>query len=817
MRITIATLLFSLCLSSALAQIKQGEIIQHDKNGSPKLIKFRDTKVPDDLGSINQILRTQFKTPAQSQFTRKGEAKFEHGLKSEKLQQYYKDVKVEFAIFSTVSQEGRLKSINGKYISIDNLDTNPSISEADALQYALSYIGASEYAWQNNDKESIIKRLQKSETATYYPQGELVIIEKNRYSDKPVPTLAYKFDVYATYPMSRKYYYVDANNGEIIFTNTILKHVEGLATTMYSGNRNIETQQTGGQFRLHDTSRGSGVTTFNNFNQTSHTNTDYLDNNNTWTAAEYDNANGDNAGLDAHWGAMMTYDYFSQVHNRNSIDNSGFELINYVNSNLAGWGFVNSDNAFWDGSVMTYGMGTSLDPLVSLDIIAHEIGHGLEDNTSGLIYEREPGAINEGLSDIWGAMVEFHAAPEKDTYIVGEDIGLSFRSMSNPKLRNDPDTYGGTFWLNPDCGTPNNGNDQCGVHTNSGVLNHWFYLLAEGSASTDEINDNSDTFSIAGIGKTKAAKIIFRAQDVYFTPTTDYHDARQLTLQAADDLYGSGSIEVATVCQSWFAVGVGDNNCNFDIELTGIQNLCGNSTTTYTLNYTPNTLSWSTSSKLQILSSNSNSITVKPVSTTTQGLATITVVADGASFTKRIWIGKPHVNTEYVYHNNHVNVSLKGIGATIQEQGLSSNVTWSYTSTGGGGISGSGFQVLAYGPGLTWKVYADIYVSNSCGGQWLEREIAPETPNPNCNNNFNFNGNTIDIEEECDGGGPSPVNGFVGSNRIAKSISLYDLYGRSVISINNSNHLDVSGISSGIYIVKIVTSNDEIITKKIAK
>ena len=143
----------------------------------------------------------------------------------------------------------------------------------------------------------------------------------------------------------------------------------------------LETQQVSGQFRLKDNTRGNGITTYNNFNLTSHSNTHYADNDNNWSAIEYNNANRDNSGLDAHWGSMMTYDYFLQIHNQNSIDNNGYELINYVNANLTGWGFANSDNAFWDGSVMTYGMGTSLNPIVSIDVIAHEIGHGLNDNS----------------------------------------------------------------------------------------------------------------------------------------------------------------------------------------------------------------------------------------------------------------------------------------------------------------------------------------------------------------------------------------------------------------------------------------------------
>ena len=822
MRTRITILLMTICFSSVFGQVKENEILQRDNHGTPKLIKLKETEVSDDLSSINKLLKEQFKTNSENKFIRKRESKTENEFKSEKLQQHYKGIKVEYAIINIVSKNGKLKSVNGKYIPIKDLKTNPSINEEQALNYVLNYIGANKYAWEDTYEEALIKRLKKSETATYYPKGELVVIEKNRYSDNPIPTLAYKFDVYALKPASRQYYYVDANTGEVFYTNPIMRHVEGIASTRYSGQRTIETEQINGQFRLKDNTRGNGITTYNNFNQTSHTNTHYLDNDNNWTVAEYDNANRDNSALDAHWGSMMTYDYFSQIHNRNSIDNNGYELINYVNANLTGWNFANSDNAFWNGSVMTYGMGTNLDPIVSIDVIAHEIGHGLNDYTANLTYERESGALDEGLSDIWGAMVEFFAAPEKDTYSLGEDLGQVFRSMSNPKLRNQPDTYRGINWRaatsGEGCTTPiggRNGNDYCGVHTNSGVLNHWFYLLAEGSSATDKINDNGDTFSITGIGKLAASRILYRAETTYFTPTTDYHDARDLTIQAAEDLYGVGSIQAATTCQSWFAVGVGDNNCNLNIELTGTQNICGTTTSTYTLNYIPNTVSWSTSSNLQILSSNANSVTVKPISLSINGTATITVIADGISETRAIWVGKPDFYVQVLNRGNYIDfkdVFLNGNLLNLSKQGIYS-VTWQKIS-GSGNIYASpnyNYQAEAYGSsGL--NLNAKVTVSNSCGSivKYFDVVYSQEDP---CDDPT-FDGNTISIGN-CDQ--PTFSNGFASSNPIASKINVYDFNGRKIISASNAKSLDIKDLSSGIYIVKIQLSNGKIITKKILK
>lgn len=215
MRTKITILLMTICFSSVFGQVKENEILQRNSHGTPKLIKLKETKISDNLNSIKKFLKEQFKTNSENQFIRKREPKIENEFKSEKLQQHYKGIKVEYAIVNVVSKNGKLKFVNGKYIPIKSLKTNPSINKEDALNLVLNYIGASKYAWEDSNEEAIIKRLTKSDSATYYPEGELVIIEKNRYSDNPTPTLAYKFDVYALKPASRQYYYIDANTGEV--------------------------------------------------------------------------------------------------------------------------------------------------------------------------------------------------------------------------------------------------------------------------------------------------------------------------------------------------------------------------------------------------------------------------------------------------------------------------------------------------------------------------------------------------------------------------------------------------------------------------
>jgi len=209
---------------------------------------------------------------------------------------------------------------------------------------------------------------------------------------------------------------------------------------------------------------------------------------------------------------------------------------------------------------MTYGdgSGTYFDILTSIDVAGHEIGHAVCSSTSNLAYQKESGAMNEAFSDIWGACIEYFAAPNKQRWLIGEDIErraghLSLRSMSNPKTELQPDTYGGTYWKTVSC-TPTSTNDYCGVHTNSGVLNHWFYILTEGKTGT---NDIGSSYSVTGIGIDKAAKIAFRTESVYLTANSTYANARTYGIQAATDLYGANSAEVIATTNAFYAVGVG--------------------------------------------------------------------------------------------------------------------------------------------------------------------------------------------------------------------------------------------------------------------
>ena len=150
--------------------------------------------------------------------------------------------------------------------------------------------------------------------------------------------------------------------------------------------------------------------------------------------------------------------------------------------------------------------------------------------------------------------------PDPEVWLIGDEIdrrsgSAALRSMSDPKSQGQPDTYGGTYWQNPNCGSPTRFNDYCGVHTNSGVLNHWFYLAVMGGSGSNDVGDN---YTVTGIGITKAANISYRMESQYLSSNSTYANARSAAIQSAIDLYGAGSQEEETVTNAWYAVNVGN-------------------------------------------------------------------------------------------------------------------------------------------------------------------------------------------------------------------------------------------------------------------
>ncbi|MFL5752468.1 MAG: M4 family metallopeptidase [Bacteroidia bacterium] len=458
-----------------------------------------------------------------------------------RFHQYYNSVLIEGTSLITHAKNGRLVSVNGDFIQDTKAATTVSLSEKAALQKALGKVNAKRYKWENKDHENALKTAFNDPGFGFFPKGELVIVQKNGENYSAASTrLAYKFNIYAEEPLYRAYIYVDANSGEIINEKNLICTIDvaGTANTKYSGTQTITCDNYGtGQYRLRETGRGTGIETYNLNNSMTYTNTDFTNASSTWNVTGTNQAAGD-----AHWGAEMTYDYYLQNHNRNSIDDNGYKLLNYVHYS------TNYANAFWDGTEMTYGDGSSTQGftiMTALDVCGHEITHGVVENTANL-GNGEAGALNEGFADIFGTTIERFARPAQNDWLIGADIttnGQGLRNMSNPSLMQQPDTYQGTNW---DAGGE--------VHTNNGPCIYWYYLMCQGGTGT---NDNNNTYTVNPIGMTDAAQIAYRGLTTYFTTNTNYASARNYTIQAAIDLFGNCSQQVITCTNAWYAVGVG--------------------------------------------------------------------------------------------------------------------------------------------------------------------------------------------------------------------------------------------------------------------
>ncbi len=474
-----------------------------------------------------------------------------------RFQQYHNNVLVMDGVFILHSKDGKLKTASGEVVTGITLNSNTQLTKSEAVQTAIASIGASEYAWENKEMENDLKILRNDKKATYYPQAELMYFNKNANKIGSEYRLVYKMEILSLKPFSRYFVYVNAQNGGIYHRTNMLMQVDKKvnAVTRYNGIRQITMDSVNAtQYILRETGRGGGITTKNLQNNGSMTDPQISSAINISSNTDYFST--DPTAANAHWASEMTYDYYFNVHGRNSYNNNGAAMMSYVH-----WG-QNIANAMWTGSAMVYGDGdASSSPFTTAEICGHEITHAVTQYTANLVYEYESGALSESFSDMFGAMVNYYATDTLN-WLIGANTGTAFRNMANPKANQNPDTYKGQYWYG---GTADNG----GVHSNSGVGNYWFYLINQGDIGT---NDKGYSYSITGIGPTKAEKITYRALSNYLTPNSQYIDTYAAMIQAANDLYGDCSEESHVIAAAWAAVGVGHP---FDTAAVYVQNILG--------------------------------------------------------------------------------------------------------------------------------------------------------------------------------------------------------------------------------------------------
>lgn len=248
--------------------------------------------------------------------------------------------------------------------------------------------------------------------------------------------------------------------------------------------------------------------------------------------------------IDAHYAAGATYDFLRDVLGRNSIDGRGERLIVTV-------GAKGADTSAWNGRNVLVGIDRGR-PLADLDVVAHELAHGLVSRTAALGSSGEPGALNEGYGDIIGTGVEWYVSTKEGdgsfNYHIGEasqaDLGYAVRNLAVP----------GEAFVAEHLSLYHSTTES---HSGSGIVSHAFYLAAEGGENrTAAWMKDADARVPKGVGIEKALKIFGRALMFYMTPTTTFAEARVATLHAAHDLFGVDSVEARVMRQAWAAVGV---------------------------------------------------------------------------------------------------------------------------------------------------------------------------------------------------------------------------------------------------------------------
>jgi thermolysin len=371
-------------------------------------------------------------------------------------------------------------------------------------------------------------------------------------------------------------YFLDAANGDVLlqYSDRESQSAVGRATGVLGDSKKITLSGSGSSFSARDVLRPPLIVTDDMKGDAQRTAT-YLSGFLSLTAADVASRSDlvwtDGAVNDAHVYAGYTYDYYFKRFGRRGLDDSNIRIMSLANpvrrtiddfkqyfSRFPDF-FV---NAFYFGNgVMVYGVG--LPPGITLggqswnymsgaiDVVGHELTHGVTSFTSDLIYRNESGALNEAFSDMMGTSIEFFFQPAgsgnlKADYLCGEDVVQpgGIRSMENPGLFGDPDHYSKRF-----LGTADNG----GVHINSGIANHAFYLAIEGGTN------RTSGLTVEGVGaanREQIEKVFYRAFTQLLPSNATFAVARAATVQAARDLYGSGSSAERAVTQAWTAVGV---------------------------------------------------------------------------------------------------------------------------------------------------------------------------------------------------------------------------------------------------------------------
>lgn len=414
--------------------------------------------------------------------------------------------------------------LNGRFHPSIKIDTTAELTEAEAEEKVRESLGVT---WTKDISSKLV----------VYP------------GEDNDPRLAYEVDVY-TDLANHWLYFIDAHNGAVLHRIDYRQKtvVTASGTDEFGSTVNFNAWQDGSNYFMIDTESPTPGNASDPVAQLSDKGDTYiLDARNGageqlyLSASTAATSGWDPTAVTAMKNTISVYDYYKNTFNRNSIDDAEKSLITVIHFES------NYNNAFWNGNLMVFGDGDGqvFNSLARcLDVTAHELTHGVVSATAGLKYENQSGALNEAYADIMAAMVD------RNDWTLGEDCTVAtpgyLRNMQNPSLGLDPQPTKMSEYRNlPNTEQGDNG----GVHVNNSIPSHAAYLMAEGLT-----NEGTGT----SIGRAKTEQIFYRALTTYLTASAQFIDARNATLQAAEDLYGANSAETTAVARAWDLVEVTD-------------------------------------------------------------------------------------------------------------------------------------------------------------------------------------------------------------------------------------------------------------------
>jgi len=447
-----------------------------------------------------------------------------------RFDQYFQGIPVWASDVVVHTNEKGVYAFNGRYQATPNIENViPEIAESAAIDIVKS------------DLESFTKIVEypnhpfmKHLVSHMEPSAEVKIF-------KPLQsetfTLVYHI-VFSPNIAEHWHYFIDAESGAILkkYNQVCTFGPEtAQASDLYGITRTLNTYSISNNYYLIDASRSSFNLSASNLPDepvgavvTLDLHNNPVDQFGSWinelTHVESNNNNWNNpTAVSAHYNAGRAYEYFKNTYNRNAIDNQGSTVWSVIN--VSDDNGQNFDNAFWNGTAMFYGNGnTAFNELPkAIDAAAHEMAHGVTQNSANLIYEFQPGALNESFSDVFGAMVD------RDDWRIGEDVSNTsafpsgaMRDMQNPN--NGGSTLGDPGWQPnrmAQYANLNSNQDNGGVHINSGIPNRAFVLFAQ------------------QVGKDVAEQVYYHALTNYMTQQSQFVDCRASVIQSALDLYDS--------------------------------------------------------------------------------------------------------------------------------------------------------------------------------------------------------------------------------------------------------------------------------------